>query len=127
MAYFSSKMIDAERNYEIHDAELLAIVESICYWSHYLKQLYHNLEVLTDHSNLRAFKSTHKLTRRQVGWALDLSAFDFRLVYCKGTLKPADGPSRPPDNQKDAELKDSRTDNALLVLPVSEFALSNIV
>ncbi len=28
VAYFSLKMIDAERNYEIHDAELLAIVES---------------------------------------------------------------------------------------------------
>ncbi len=28
MAYFSRKMIDAERNYEIHDAKLLAIVES---------------------------------------------------------------------------------------------------
>ena len=29
VAYFSRKMIDAERNYKIHDAELLAIIESL--------------------------------------------------------------------------------------------------
>ncbi len=28
VAYFSHKMIDVERNYEIHNAELLAIIES---------------------------------------------------------------------------------------------------
>ncbi len=59
-------MIDAESNYEIHDAELLAIVESFRHWRQHLEQLYHTVEVLTDHSNLRAFISTHKLTRRQV-------------------------------------------------------------
>ena len=37
VAYFSRKMIDAERNYEIHDAELFAIVESFCHWRHYLE------------------------------------------------------------------------------------------
>ena len=43
--------------------------------------------------------------------ALDLSAFDFWLVYCKGTLNPADGLSRRLDYQKDAELEDSMTDD----------------
>ncbi len=104
-------MIDAERNYEIHDAELFAIVESFRHWRHYLEQLYHTVEVLTDYSNLRLFMSTYKLTRRQLRWALDLSAFDFRLVYRKGTLNPPDGLSRQPDYQTDAELEDSMTDN----------------
>ncbi len=40
VAHFSRKMIDAERNYEIHDAELLAIVESFRHWRHYLEQPY---------------------------------------------------------------------------------------
>ncbi len=94
-------MIDAERNYEMHDAELLAIVESFCHWRHYLEQPYHTVEVPTGHSNLRAIMSTHKPTRRQVRWALDLSAFNFPLVYPKGTLNPADGPSRRPDYQRE--------------------------
>ncbi len=55
--------------------------------------------------------STHKLTRKQVRWALKMSAFDFRLVYRIGTLNPADGPSRQPDYRRDAEVEDSMTDN----------------
>ncbi len=104
-------MIDAERKYEIHDAELLAIVESFRHWRHYLEQPYHTVEGLTDHSNLRAFMSTNKLMGRQVRWALGLSTFDFRLLHCKGTFNPADGPSRRPDYQRDAELENSMTNN----------------
>ncbi len=104
-------MIDAKINYEIYDAKLLAIVESFCHWRHYLEQPFHTLEILTDHSNLRAFMSMHKLTRRQVQWAFDLSAFYFRLVHHKGTFNPAESRSRRLDYQRDAELEDSMTDN----------------
>ncbi len=55
--------------------------------------------------------STSKLTRRQVRLVLNLSVFDFQLVYCKETLNPTDGPSRRPDYQRDSELEDSMTDN----------------
>ena len=55
--------------------------------------------------------STHKFTGRQVRLALNLSAFDFRLVYHKGTFNPSDGLSRRPAYQRDAELEDSITDN----------------
>ncbi len=106
-------MIDDERNYKIYDAELLAIVDSFRHWHHYLEQPYHTVEVLTDHINPRAFMSTYKLTRRQVPWALDLSAFDFWLIYRKRTLNSADGPSPRPDYQRNAELEDSMTDNTL--------------
>ncbi len=111
VAFFSRKMIDAERNYEIYIAELLAIVKSFCCCCHYLEQLYHTVEVLTDHSNLHPFMSTHKLTRRQVRWAFDLSVFDFQLVYRKRTFNPADGLLCRPGYQRDAELEDSMTDN----------------
>ncbi len=111
VAYFSRKMIDAERNYEIHDAELFAIVETFRHWRHLLEQPYHIVEVLTDHSNLRAFMSTYKPTRRQARSALDLSAFDFWLVYRKRTINPADGLSRRPDYQRYAGLEDLTTDN----------------
>ncbi len=106
-------MIDVEKNYKIHDAEHLAIVESFCHWRHYLAQLCNTLEVLTNHCNLRVFMSMDKLTRRQVRLALNLSAFDFWLVYCKSILNPTDGPSRRLDQQRDDELEDSMTDNTL--------------
>ncbi len=94
MAYFSRKMIDVKKNYEIHDAEIFAIVESFRHWRNYLEQPYHTVEALTDNSNLHAFMITHRLIRRQVRWTLDLSAFDFWLVYRKGTFNPADSLSR---------------------------------
>ena len=97
-------MIDDERNHEIHDAKLLAIVESFRHWHHYIEQPYHISEVLIDHSNLRAFMSKYKLTQRQVRWNLDLSAFKFWLVYRKGILNPADGLSPRSDYQRDAEF-----------------------
>ncbi len=104
-------MIDADRNNKIHDAELHAIVKMFCHWRHCLKQPYHTVEVSTDHSNLRALLSTHKLTWGQLRWALDLSPFNFRLVYHKGILNPADGLSSRPDYKRDAELEDSMADN----------------
>ncbi len=55
--------------------------------------------------------SKRKITQRQVRWALDLFAFDFWLVYRKRTLNTSDSPSRRLDYQRDAELKDSVTDN----------------
>ena len=65
-AYFSQKMIPAEQKYETHDGELLAIVESFQHWRHYLEGSTHPVEVLSDHSSLRSFMTTHKLSRRQV-------------------------------------------------------------
>jgi hypothetical protein len=90
-------MIPAERNYEVHDQELLAIIESFRHWRHYLEGSAHPVEVLTDHNNLKHFQMTTQLSRRQVRWSQVLSAFNLVLNYRKGTLNPADGPSRRPD------------------------------
>ncbi len=111
MAYYSRKMIDLEIYYEIHDAEFLAIVESFRLRRHYREQPYHIVELLTNNSNLLVFMSTHKLTRRQVRLALDLSAFAFQLVYRKGKLNPADSLSLRLGYQRDAGLEDLITDN----------------
>ncbi len=69
------------------------------------------MEVLTDHSNLRKLMSMHKLMRRQIRWPLNLSAFDFRLVYRKGTFNPSDGLSHRSNYQRDAELEELMTGN----------------
>jgi hypothetical protein len=112
VAFFSRKMTSAERNYEIQDGELLAIVESFRHWRHYLEGANYRIEVLTDHNNLRSLMTTKALSRKQVRWALTLSAYDFVILYRKGTLNPADGPSRRPDYQREAEEEDSRIDTA---------------
>ena len=100
VAYFSRKMIPAERNYDTHDQELLAIVESFKHWRHYLEGAKYQIELNTDHANLIGFMSTKVLSRRQVRWAEWLATFDFKTVHKKGKLNPADAPSRRPDYSK---------------------------
>lgn len=65
VAFMSRKMNPAERNYEIHDKELLAIVESVKIWRHYLEGLSLPFTILTDHQALQYFQTSKTLTRRQ--------------------------------------------------------------
>ena len=66
VAYYLHKTAPAERNYETHDAELLAIVKGFKTWRHYLKGATHIILVLTDHNNLKKFMKTTRLSRRQI-------------------------------------------------------------
>ena len=64
IAYYSRKLIPAECNYEVHDKELLAIVDSFKQWRHYLEGVKHDILVLTDHHNLKQFMKTTRLSPR---------------------------------------------------------------
>src|SRR5947208_12437352 len=59
-------MTPAERNYDTHDQELLAIVKSFKQWRYYLEGSRHPIVVLADHANLRYFMTTKELSRRQL-------------------------------------------------------------
>ena len=98
-------MLSAERNYETHDAELLAIVEDFKTWRHYLEGATHTILVLTDHNNLKKFMETTRLSGRQIRWAQELSRYDFKIDYRPGTKNPADALSRPlTDEDAEKEL-----------------------
>ena len=56
----------AERNYEIYDKELLAIVEALTKWRQYLLDTTEKFEVWTDHENLKYFRELYKLNGQQV-------------------------------------------------------------
>ena len=45
----------AERNYEIYDKELLAIVEALAKWRQYLLDAAETFEIWMDHKNLKYF------------------------------------------------------------------------
>ena len=69
VAYYSRKMILAETYYEMHNAELLAIVEAFKNWCYYLGGCQYEVLVLTNHKNLRRFMDTKSLSSRQIRWA----------------------------------------------------------
>ncbi|KAJ1576003.1 hypothetical protein NDA11_005725 [Ustilago hordei] len=84
VAFYSRKMSSAEKNYEIHDKELLAVVACLTQWRHMLAGLPSQLVILTDHEALKYFKSQRHITGRQAQWAILLADFDFILQYRPG-------------------------------------------
>jgi hypothetical protein len=98
VAFHSRKLNNAERNYEIHDKELLAILEAFKEWKHYLVGADEPVTVFTDHQNLQYFLTTKVWNPRQIRWAQWLANFNFKIVYRPGARggKP-DALSRRPE------------------------------
>lgn len=85
-------------NYEIHDKELLAIVDAFKQWRVYLEGPKHEVQVYSDHKNLLYFTTTKVLNRRQVRWSEELSQYNFKIHYRKGSENAkADALSRRAD------------------------------
>ena len=98
VAFHSRKFQPAEINYEIHDKELLAIVDAFKHWRRYCEGATHQVQVFSDHQNLEYFTTTKILNRRQARWAQELAGIDFRIYYRPGAQngKP-DALSRRPE------------------------------
>ena len=52
VSFISKNFALAERNYEIYDRELLAIIRALEEWQHYIQGSPHTMIVLSDHKNL---------------------------------------------------------------------------
>jgi len=84
VAYISKSLSPAERNYDIYDKEMLAIIHALEQWRHYLEGAKHPVQILTDHKNLEYFMTAQKLNRRQARWSLFLSRFDIIMTHRPG-------------------------------------------
>lgn len=73
VAFQSKSFNETERNYETHDKELVAIIQALDEWRHYMEGQGIPVEIWTDHKNLEYFMKAQNLTRRQAQWALFLS------------------------------------------------------
>ena len=72
---------------------MLAIVESMKHWCHYLEGAKYPIQIKSDHKNLETFMTTKVLNCRQAHWPESLASYDFILVYIKGTKDPTYRPS----------------------------------
>ena len=86
VAYYSRKLKDPERNYDIHDKELLAIVDALRKWDTYCKTTGPRITILTDHKNLEYWKTKRDLNLRQARWGERLANYDFTIKYRPGKL-----------------------------------------
>jgi hypothetical protein len=122
VACYSRKLTPAECNYSIGDKDLLAIVIAFEEWRPHLLGAEKPVLVLIDHNNLQGFLTKKLLNRRQACWALELSEYNFKIVYRPGSKnakadaltqrsgdfpKEGDGRGRPVDNVLKPENFDS--------------------
>jgi hypothetical protein len=84
VAFHSRKFTPAESNYEIHDKELLAIVDSFKVWRRYLEGAMHMVQVYSDHQNLEYFTMMKVLNWHQARWAQELAGINFKIFYQPG-------------------------------------------
>ena len=96
--YYSSTLNEAERNYNIYDLELLAIVKALEHWHTYLAGSPHKIKVFLDHMNLQYWRQPHKISRRVAREVLTLSEYDIEIHHIKGKANGCvDALSRRPD------------------------------
>ncbi|KAH9275512.1 hypothetical protein BASA83_001792 [Batrachochytrium salamandrivorans] len=122
--FYSRQMNDAERNYEIYDKELLAVVDSFKHWRHFLQGGLHPIMVLCDHKNLEYFMTTKKLTRRQARWSLELFEYDFSITHRSGKLN---GRADPLSRRHDYKVDDESQNFKRLLDPQRVIDIQSIV
>jgi hypothetical protein len=98
VGFYSATLNDAERNYDIYDLELLAVIKSLENWQTYLAGSPHKVIVFTDHMNLQYWQDPHKISRRVARQVLRLAEYDIELWHIPGkTNGRADALSRLPN------------------------------
>src|SRR6266705_3201041 len=116
-AYYSATFTPTERNYDIYERELLAVMKSLAHWRPYLGWTKEPFTIMTDHANLQYWKSPKNLNRRTARWHADLQEYDFDILYIPGKANvPPDALSRPPGADRGKE------DNQdVIILPEAKF------
>ena len=79
---YSAKMSSAQRNYPVHEQELMAGVETMLRHRDILQGV--RFTWVTDHKGLTYILDQRDLSGRQARWMERLSAFDFTVLYVPG-------------------------------------------
>ena len=83
IAFFSQKLNQCQKNYSVTKKECLAAVLAIKRFRPYVEMM--PFTVVTDHASLKWLMNLRDLSGRLARWSLQLQAFDFEIVHCKGS------------------------------------------
>src|SRR5258708_4833875 len=86
VAFFSHSLQGAEKNYDTHNKELLAVFEAFKNWWHFLEGSAKVIDMVTNHKNLEYFTSSKKLSQQQARWAEFLVQFNMKVCFRPGRL-----------------------------------------
>ena len=97
VAFFSAKMTDAERNYDVREQEFMALMRACLHWRHYLHGT-QPFRLLTDHDSLKYHKTMPNLSGRLARWVEKMQEFDYVIEHIPGVKNVvADALSRRAD------------------------------
>ena len=96
IAFRSSKLTPAERNYTTGEQELLAVFQALTEWRCYVEGAV-GLTLITDHNPLTYLQSQQTLSRRQARILEFMSRFNYTWQYRPGRTNVADPLSRHPN------------------------------
>ena len=85
VGFYSTTLMPAERNYNIYDLKLLAIVKSLRHWRPLLAGSPHKIKVFSDHMNLQYWRDPQKISRRVARKVLELADYDIEIHHLKGS------------------------------------------
>jgi len=101
IAYYSVMFTSTERNYDIYERELLAVIKALQNWRPHLAWTPHPFTLITNHANLTFWKHPQKVNRRIARWFAELQDYWFKIKHVPGkTHTAADFLSRPFVNDK---------------------------
>jgi len=117
IGYYSATLIEAERNYDIYDLKLLAIVKALRNWRPFLAGSPHIITVHTDHANLQYWRQPHKISRHIAREVAELAEYNVVLRHIPGKANGrADALSQRPDYDQG-----TRDNENVTVLPDAMF------
>jgi hypothetical protein len=111
VAYMLKALNEIERNYEIYDKEMLAIMTALSEWRQYLMGASEEFEIWTDHQNLQYFRKPQKLNRRQARWVTELAEYHYSLHH-----KPGKSNVKPDILLRQPDLKRGGNNNEDIIL-----------
>ena len=116
IAYYSATFTPTERNYDIYERELLAVLKALEHWRPHVATTEIPVTVLTDHANLTFWKIPRKVNRRVARWFTTLQDYNLVFKHIPGKLHAApDMLSRPPG----ADHGEEENQNVTLIPPES--------
>jgi hypothetical protein len=117
VGFHSQTFNEAERNYNIHDREFLAVFRGLTHHCHLLLSSPFPITVFTDHKNLEYYCHPCHINRCIARYIPQLADYNFTLVHFPGTANKSDALSRRPDYPQGLEDNEDVT-----VLPLHLFA-----
>jgi hypothetical protein len=121
IGYASSKFKHAEKNYSVHEKELLGVLMAVQHWNCFLEGS--KFKVLTDHHSLIWLNKLSDPSRRQSRWIDILQSHDFEVLYIKGETNPADAFTRIPYQHDVVDVNEAPIQEPLVVLRTMQLAL----